>query len=98
VVFDAGTDDVGEPSEVGTGGGEFVAADEQTIVPKSLLDPIVVENGEGDRSLADPTSTNESDWSEVLGEIDNLLDQLVASEEGPSGGSGGGSPSMLHST
>jgi len=31
---------------VGTGGGEFVAADESTIVTKTPLDPIVVENGE----------------------------------------------------
>jgi len=50
---------------------------------KSLLDPIVVENGQGDGGLPDSASTDESDWSKVLGEIDYLLDQLVASEEGP---------------
>ena len=27
--------------------------------------------------------TDECDWNEVLSEIDDLLDQLVASEEGP---------------
>ena len=42
-VFDAGTDDFGEPSEeVGTGGGEFVATNEPAVVAKLLLDPIVV--------------------------------------------------------
>jgi len=52
---------------------------------KSLLDPVVVEDGYGDRGLADPASTDESDWSEVLGKIDYLLDQLVAAEERPWG-------------
>jgi len=51
-------------------------------VAKSLLDPIVVENGKGDGCLADSTGTDEGDWSEVLSEIDYLLDQLVASEKG----------------
>ena len=50
---------------------------------KPLLDPIVVEDGQGDRRLADSASTNEGDWSEVLSEINDLLDQLVASEKGP---------------
>ena len=52
---------------------------------KPLLDPVVVEDGQGDRGLADPASTDESDWSELLGQIDYLLDQLVAAEEGPWG-------------
>ena len=43
----------------------------------------MVENGEGDGGLADSTRANESDWNEVFGEIDYLLDQFVASEEGP---------------
>jgi len=48
---------------------------------KPPLDPIVVENGQGDGGLPDPASTNKSDWGKALGEID----QLVASEEGPWG-------------
>ena len=54
------------------------------MVTKLLLDPIVVENGQSDGGLPDTASTNKSDWSKVLGEIDYLLDQLVASE-GPRG-------------
>jgi len=52
-------------------------------VAKPLLDPIVVEDGHGDGRLADSASTDEGDWSEVLSQIDHLLDQLVTSEEGP---------------
>jgi len=48
---------------------------------KSLLDPVVVENGQGYGGLSDPASTNEGDWDKVLCEIDYLFDQLVASEE-----------------
>jgi len=48
---------------------------------KLLLDPVVVENGQGDGGLADSASTNQGDWDKPFGEIDNLVDQLVASEE-----------------
>ena len=53
------------------------------MVTKPLFDPIVVKNSQSDRSLANSTSTNEGNRNEVLGKIDYLLDQLVASEEGP---------------
>jgi len=56
----------------------LVTTDEATVVAKPLLDPIVVEDGQGDGCLADSASTDEGDWSEVLSEIDYLLDQLVA--------------------
>ena len=52
---------------------------------KPPLDPIVMEKGQGGGGLPDPASTDESDWSQVLGETDYLLDQLVASEERPWG-------------
>ena len=48
---------------------------------KPLLDSVMMENGQGDRGLADPASTGQGDWNKVLGEIDYLPDQLVASEE-----------------
>jgi len=64
-----------------TRGREFVTANESTVVTEPLLDPVVVENGQGDRGLADSASTNECYWGKVLGEIDYLLDQFVASEE-----------------
>jgi len=49
---------------------------------KLLLDPVVVEDGQGNRGLADSANTNQSDWSKLFGEIDYLLDQLVASKDG----------------
>jgi hypothetical protein len=55
------------------------------MMTKSLLDPVVVENGQGDGRLANPASTNEGDWNKILSEIDYLLDQLVPSKEGPWG-------------
>ena len=55
------------------------------MVAKPLLDPIVVEDRQCDRGLANPARTDESDWCELLGQIDNLLDQLVAAEERPWG-------------
>ena len=66
-------------------GGELVAPYESTVVAKPLLDPIVVEDRQGDRGLADSPSTDQSDRGELLGQIDYLLDQLVAAEECPWG-------------
>ena len=63
----------------------MVATNEATVITEPLLDPIVVKNCRGDGGLADSASTEESDWDEFLGEIDYLLDQLVASEERPWG-------------
>jgi len=65
---------------MGTRRWELVTADEPTIVTESLLDAIVVKNGQDDRSLANTASTNESDRYQVLSETDDLLDQVVASE------------------
>jgi hypothetical protein len=61
----------------------LVTAEESTIVAKPLLDPVVMENGQGDGGFADSSSTNESDWNKLFSEINYLLDQLVASEECP---------------
>ena len=60
----------------------MVATNESTVIAKPLLDPIMVENGQGDRCLANSASTDEGDWNKVLSKIDYLFDQLVASEEG----------------
>ena len=83
-IFDPRADDIGEPAEeVRARWRELVTTNESTVMAKPLLDSIVVEDGQGDGRLADSPSTDEGDWSTVLGEIDYLLDQLVASEEGP---------------
>ena len=61
----------------------MIASDESTAIAKPLLDSIVVEDGEGNGSLANSASADESDWKKLFGEIDHLLDQLVASKENP---------------
>ena len=53
------------------------------MAAKPLLDATVVEDSEGDRSLADSAGTDESDRGEVSREINDLLDQLVPSKEDP---------------
>ena len=45
-----------------------------------LLYPFVVEDSQGDGSLPDPACTNEGNWYKLLSEVDDLLDQLVASK------------------
>ena len=61
-------------------GGELVTANEPTVVTETLFDAIVVEDGESDGRLANSASTNESEWSEVFRQTDELLDQLVSSK------------------
>ena len=65
------------------GGRELVAADESTLVTETLLDAILMEDIESDGSFSDSPWTDESDRSEVFGEINDLFDQLGTSEAGP---------------
>ena len=65
------------------GGGELVASNKATVFTKPLLDAMVVEDCQGDGCLSDSSSTDESDGREAVGEMNNPLDQLVASEYGP---------------
>jgi len=46
--------------EMTTRGRRLVATDEATVIAKVRPGPIVVENSQGDGSLADPSSTDES--------------------------------------
>ena len=59
---------------MGTRGGELITANESAVMTEPLLDPVVVENGQGNRGLADSANTDKGDWDEVLSEIDYLLD------------------------
>lgn len=52
------------------------------MITESLFDTIVMESGDSDGCLADPTDTDESDGREVFGRTDNLLNQLTTSETG----------------
>ena len=65
------------------GCGELVATDEPTVGSKPFLDAIVVEDGESDGCFPNPPCTDESDWSQMFREGDDLLDQILASETGP---------------
>ena len=62
---------------------EPITTDESTLVAKPLFDAMVMEDIHGDRSLPNPAGTDESEWGEVFCETDDLIDQLVASEENP---------------
>ena len=63
--------------------GELVTADKSTVVPKPLLDAVVMEDGQSDGRFPDPAWADQGDWSEAFSEDDNPLDQLVASETSP---------------
>ena len=83
-VFNPGAHDLRETGkEMRDRGREPVAADESTVNAKPFLDAIVVEEGEGNGCFSDPTCTNECDGFEILGQSDNLIDQLPTSETGP---------------
>jgi len=58
---------------MGEGNCELIATDEPTIVAKPLLDAIVMKDRQGDRSLANPPGTDESSWSKVFCEANDLL-------------------------
>ena len=69
--------------EMSTRRGELVAMDEPAVATETLLDTIVVEDGQSGACLANSASTDESDRSEVSCQTDDLLNQLVASIEDP---------------
>ena len=68
---------------MGTRSRELVATDEPTVIAKPGLYAIVVENSQGDRRFTDATCTDESDWRQIYGETDDLLDQPFAPETSP---------------
>ena len=68
---------------MGERGGELVAANEPAVVTETLLNTIVMEGGQSNRRLSNSAGTNEGEWSEVFREADDLLDQLIASKDGP---------------
>jgi hypothetical protein len=70
---------------------ELITTDKSTVVAKPVLDPIVVEDGEGDGCLPNAPCADESNGLEVFSESDDLLNQFVASKQ-VLGGGGGDSP------
>ena len=51
-----------------------VAANESSVIAEAFLDAIVMEDGQCDGRLADPSGTYESDRLEVFSKTDDLLD------------------------
>ena len=68
---------------MGLCGRELIAADESTFVSKSLLDVVVVKDGQGDGRFPDPPWTNESNWGEVVCITNYPLDQAITTKAGP---------------
>ena len=62
---------------------ELVAPDESAVVAKPALDAIAMKDSERNGCFPDTPCTNESEWFEVIGKVDNVLDQFIASEAGP---------------
>ena len=48
---------------------------------EAFLDAIIVEDSQGYGCFTDTSCANEGDRREILSEVDNDLDQVVASEE-----------------
>ena len=83
-MLDSCADDLGELAEqIGARSWELVTADESTVIAEPVPDAIVVEDGEGDGCFSNPPCTDESEGLKILSEINDFLDQFVASEAGP---------------
>jgi hypothetical protein len=52
---------------------KLITTNKSSVIAKSIFDPIVVEDGEGDRRFPDPPCTDESNGFEVLSESSDLL-------------------------
>jgi hypothetical protein len=77
-----------------TRGWELVTTDGPTAVAESLLDAIVVKNGEGDRSLAGTAGTSESigNRCQFFGETDDPPDQSRSRPKKTLGSGGSDTP------
>jgi hypothetical protein len=67
---------------MGTRSREPIATDKSTVFTKVFLDPIIVEDGEGDRGFPDPPCTDEGDRVEVSSITDDIVDELVTAKTG----------------
>ena len=64
-------------------GRELIATNKSAILAKTQFDPIVVESNQSYGRFPNSPSANQSNWGEAFCEVNNLLNQLVASEEVP---------------
>ena len=63
--------------------GKLVARNEPTVITKPLFNALIVEDGQDDGCFADSAGTDQSDGGEALCEMDDPLNQLVASKAEP---------------
>jgi len=77
-------------------GRELITVNKSTIVTKPLLDPVVVQNSQGNRGLSDSASTDEGDWGEVLRSTTFSINS--SRPKNVLGGRGGDSPGILYSS
>ena len=59
---------------------ELIATNESTVLAKSFLDTVVVEDREGDGRFPNPACADKSDGFQVFSEFDDPLNQPFASE------------------
>ena len=64
-------------------GWELVASDELSILPKLLLDAMVMKNSQSDGCLATSTGTDKGSGSKVFHQSNDLFNQLITSKTGP---------------
>ena len=62
---------------------ELIAMNEPAVIAKPALDPIVVEDSEGNGCFPDSPCTDESDGFKVFSESGDFLNQFVAPKTGP---------------
>jgi len=62
---------------------KLVTANESALIAKSILDAAVVEDGQCDGCLADPSSADESNRCQVFCQTNDLFDQLTTPETRP---------------
>jgi len=62
------------------GGGDLITTDEATVVAKPLFNVLVMEDSQSNRRLANSTSANQGDRNEIFCEVNDPLNQLVASK------------------
>ena len=83
-VFYTSTDGLREVvEEVGPRRLEPVTADEPPVLVEPFLDPIVVEDSQGNGCFANTTCADESNWGEAFRKTDDILDQFVPPKTGP---------------
>ena len=65
------------------GCGKLIARNEPTVITKPLFNALIVEDGQDEGRFTDAASTDQSDGGEALSEMNDPVNQFVASKEEP---------------